>query len=312
MGLAAAGTLLGSLALYSASRGVRARREVPRDGRMMVIDGTPLHVVDRSQGPAIVMIHGLGGQLRNFNYGVADRLAERHRVILIDRPGAGYSSVMSDGRTGIVAQADLIARLIEVMELDRPLLVGHSLGAAIALALAERWPHLVRGLALIAPLTQPLTTLPRATETLAALPRSLRLALAAMVAVPLGRLAGERTMASAFAPEPVAPDFMTRGGGMLSMQPGVLASALTDIGRAQGEMAEIAAGFPTMSLPAHILFAREDRVLEPDLHGARTAAALPNGRLEMVEGGHMLPITQPDLTARFIEGAWRESASPIS
>ncbi len=76
----------GGLALFSRFAARRIERDVPPDGQFLTIDGVRLHYADRGHGPAIVMIHGLGGQMRNFGYALADQLVADHRVILVDRP----------------------------------------------------------------------------------------------------------------------------------------------------------------------------------------------------------------------------------
>lgn len=138
----AALTVAGGLGLsfYSDRLARDAERQVPPDGRYIRVDGARLHYVDKGTGPAIVMVHGLAGQLRNFGYGMLDILAKDHRVILVDRPGSGYSTADEDREPNIVEQAAIVARFIEALGIDRPLLVGHSLGGAIALALALDHP----------------------------------------------------------------------------------------------------------------------------------------------------------------------------
>ncbi|MEO6076004.1 MAG: alpha/beta fold hydrolase, partial [Dokdonella sp.] len=65
---------------------------IPRDGKLLMIDGNRLHYLERGTGRPIVLIHGLSGQMRNFSTVLVDRLAADHRVVLIDRPGSGYSA----------------------------------------------------------------------------------------------------------------------------------------------------------------------------------------------------------------------------
>ncbi len=297
------GAALAGLALYSARVARDAKRKVQRDGDMVDVAGTRLHVVDRGQGSPILMIHGLAGQLRNFNYGVADELAGTNRVIVVDRPGAGYSPALTARWAGIAAQAKLIAALIEALHLDRPLLVGHSLGGAVSLAVASARPDLVGGLALIAPLSQVPSGVPRILAALSRLPYPARLALAHTVGTPLGQLLRKRSLGRAFAPEPVAPDFATRGGEALSRRAVTLAAAIGDLNGIEGEMHSLAACYPRLRLPTALLFGRDDQVLDPAVHGIRTAGQIPDARIELVEGGHMLPVTRPDLVARFIADA---------
>src|SRR5579863_10522110 len=64
----------------------------PPLGRFLELDGERIHYVDEGAGPPLLLIHGLGGQLRNFTYALVGRLANEFRVIAVDRPGSGYST----------------------------------------------------------------------------------------------------------------------------------------------------------------------------------------------------------------------------
>jgi pimeloyl-ACP methyl ester carboxylesterase len=291
------------LSLYSERVARAAERLVPQDGRHLQVEGAKLHYVDRGSGPAIVMIHGLGGQLRNFSYGMLAPLAADHRVILIDRPGSGYSRADDDGEPGIGAQAAILGRFIDLLGIERPLVVGHSLGGALALSLAIQRPELVHGLALIAPLTQPQDDVPEAFKGLAAIPAGVRRLFAQTIATPLSRLTAERTLAAVFAPEVPPADFVTRGGGALSQRPANIAAAAADLAAAAHEIAGIAAHYPTLTVPTAILFGRDDAILDLVLHGERTAAIIPGARIEITPGGHMIPVTAAEATVRFVREA---------
>ena len=296
----------GLLAGYSAWATRSAERQVPADGRFIDVPGARLHFVERGAnnggGAPIVMIHGLGGQLRNFSYSLAHRLSDR-RLVLVDRPGSGYSRSRP---MGIADQAKAIATLIARLGLQRPLVVGHSLGGAVALALALNHPSRVGALALVAPLTQVQPEVPAAFEGLARLPAAARLPFAWMLGTPMAKLTGRRTLEQVFAPEPVPDDFPVRGGALLASRPANIDAASFELGRANEDMAALVPRYAELKLPVGILFARGDNVLSADLHGRPTAAAIAGARLEMMEGGHMTPITQPERVATFI----REVASP--
>ncbi len=133
------------------SRWIEGR--IPRDGDILTINGTDMHYLDRGQGRPIALIHGLSGQMRNFAPDLVDKLAADHRVILVDRPGSGYSSPLASGTNSLSGQAAVIAGLIGALDLQAPLIVGHSLGGAVALTLVLDRPDLVGALALIAPAT---------------------------------------------------------------------------------------------------------------------------------------------------------------
>ncbi|HEX8553594.1 MAG TPA: alpha/beta hydrolase [Sphingomonas sp.] len=297
----AAAVVPAMLAGYSGMTRRAAERAVPADGTIIDIDGAQIHYVDKGIGPAIVMIHGLGGQLRNFSYALTDYFPDR-RVILVDRPGSGYSHGDS-GALGVGEQAAIIAKLIGRLGLDRPLIVGHSLGGAVALALALDHGAQVGACALIAPATQPKDVPPPGLEAIAAIarmPAAVRLPFAWTVATPMATLTAKQTAAAIFAPEAAPEDFGVRGGGVLGVRPNNISAAAHDIGDLGSLLKAMAPRYPSLTIPVGILYAAGDRVLDPKLHGEKTAAAIPGAWLEMIEGGHMIPITQPERVAAFI------------
>jgi pimeloyl-ACP methyl ester carboxylesterase len=294
----AVGAFVGAGALYSRLAQRRSERLAPAMGDFITIDGARLHYVVAGEGAPILLIHGLGGQLRNFSYALMERLARSHRVILLDRPGAGHSPRVRG--FGIAEHAALVARFIEELALDRPIVVGHSLGGAVALALALDHPELVGRLALVAPLTQPDMIVRQPFKTFLALPLWLREAACNTAAVPFGAAIRQRVPEATFAPEPVARDFDLAGGGILVLRPDALGAGFEEISTASAQLARLAPRYPGIERPVRILYGRDDRVLDPTIHGTRTAKAIPGSRLELIEGGHMLPVTQPDAVARFI------------
>ncbi|WP_380778571.1 alpha/beta fold hydrolase [Sphingomonas sp. R86520] len=291
------------LSLYSSRVARRAEELVPAEGRFLDVAGARLHYIDVGSGPAIVMVHGLGGQLRNFSYGLVDLLKDEFRVIVVDRPGSGYSTA-TGAMPSIVAQGAIIADFIQKLGLDRPLLVGHSLGGAISLAVGLDHPHLVRALALIAPLTQPLEKVPESFRGLARIPAGARLAFAQVLGTPLSRLTSARTLEGIFAPEAVPEDFVTRGGGALSVRPIAIAAAAADLAGANDDVTAMAERYAGIDVPTRILFGRQDAILDPAWNGHRTAAVIPGAKIDTIEGGHMVPITAPDACARFVRAAF--------
>src|SRR5229473_2561629 len=83
---------LGGLVIFTAVTARRVEAALPPRGRFIEIAGARIHYLDKSSGPAIVILHGLGGQMGNFTYALLERLTGEFRVILMDRPGSGYST----------------------------------------------------------------------------------------------------------------------------------------------------------------------------------------------------------------------------
>jgi pimeloyl-ACP methyl ester carboxylesterase len=207
----AAATAAAGMLSFTRHTARKAEALVPPDGRLVEIDGQRVHVAEDGAGPPLLLIHGLGGQMRNFSPRLVADLARDHRVIRVDRPGSGYSPRAAKTRADLRTQAQLMAQLIDEFGLEKPWLVGHSLGGALALTLAAAHPDKIGGLLLIAPVSQPVTEVPRAFKGLM-VPRRLRRLIAHTVAIPLTVLASGALWRQVFAPEHVPDDFPVSGG----------------------------------------------------------------------------------------------------
>lgn len=273
---------------------------VPAQGQYLEVPGARIHYVDLGprDAPAIVMVHGILGNIRNFTYAFADRLAADHRVIVIDRPGWGYST-LTGPRPDLAEQARMVADFSDGLGLETPLLVGHSMGGAVALALALSHPKKVRALALIAPYTQPIERPPEPFKGLV-VPGPLRTILSWTLAIPIAMRTGKTKTAQVFHPDPAPADFGTRGGGLLGMRPQGFQSATFEMGIAVAAMEAQAPRYGAIGLPVAILYGRDDALLDPELHGTDTAAAIPGATIELVEGGHMLPVTHAEVTEAWL------------
>ncbi|SFI64806.1 alpha/beta fold hydrolase [Albimonas pacifica] len=304
----------GLIGLHAArlKRGQRlAEAAAPKTGRTTRVPGGAIHWVEAGEGPPIVLIHGLGGSLRNWTYAVSERLADRHRVISIDRPGCGYSERAGDDHAALSTQARMIADFLDAEKIAKPLVVGHSLGGAVTLTLALEHPEKISGFALVAPLTHPVSKPPEAFAGLAVRSPLMRRALAWTVAVPLAKKYAARTLAMVFAPEPAPEDFVIRGGGVLGLRPRAFVATSADFAASAG-IAELAPKWEAIALPGGVLYGDEDALLDHREQGEALVARLPHLEWTVLEGrGHMLPITAPDETAAFIRRmAERAFATP--
>lgn len=306
------GLLGGGLAAYSGVTARRLEKAVPRDGDLIEVNGQTLHYTDDGSGPPIVMIHGLAGQMRNFARAMVDDLARDYRVIRVDRPGSGYSPRAASTSARLRVQAETVAELIRILKLERPLIVGHSLGGALALSIALNHPDVVGGLALVAPLTQvqDISDVPEVFKGLVIRSPALRKTIAWTLATPMGMRKAEELLREVFAPEPVPTDFGTEGGGLLAMRPNNFYASSADLCDLEGELEGMVERYPTLSVPVSILYAGADNLLNAKLHGERTAGEIPGAEIELVEGGHMLPFTQPELTAAFVRRAAARQEQP--
>lgn len=289
------------LVLFSAFSSKKAAQYLPPAGSFAQLGSTQLHYLDQGQGPVIVMIHGLAGCLQNFTYGLASPLAKNYRVICVDRPGCGYSVRSGQADPSLEAQADTMALLLDHLGVDSAIFVGHSLGGAISLAMAQRHPQRVKGLALIAPLTHlPDEPAPVFKALDIASPFARRL-IGWTLAVPGTIYRMHASLKVIFGPEKAPSDFAIRGGGILSLKPQTFITASSDLQQAKTSMPIIEAGYASMTTPVSVLYGREDRVLSCKLNGEDLVSRITGLQLTLVDGGHMLPVTQVERTLQFVE-----------
>ena len=277
---------------------------VPPIGRFVEVGGLSLHVADSGPRPGLsepplLFIHGLLGQLNEFAYALATRFPER-RVVLIDRPGAGYSQTAHPQT--LAEQAKTVARAIEALGLEKPLVVGHSLGGAVALALALDHRDRIGGLALVAPLTHLVAAQPKILGELARRGRFACWLTAWTFGPVVTLLRSGMARDMVFAPDPMPARFWSLGGGLLAARPSALLAAASDVLTQPRELPGMIRRYGALDLTIGVLYGEGDKLLDPERQGVDFCAEAPGAELTRVAGGHMLPLTRPGETETFIRG----------
>lgn len=292
---------IGALIWWSGRIARRAERMAPRTGKFTQVTGGRIHWEDRGEGPPILFVHGLGGQLRNWTYDVVPRLEGAFRCIVIDRPGCGYSEREGDARADLREQARMVAEFLDREGIGPVLVAGHSLGGALALTLALEHPERVAGLALVAPLTHPMPDPPPAFRALTVASPFLRRALGRTLAAPMAERLAERTLAMIFAPEPVPEDFPVRGGSVLGLRGREFVAASADLTAVPAAVAAISARYEALETPGGVLYGEADEILPWQAQGEALTRRAGQLEWELLKGrGHMLPVTAGEETAAFI------------
>ncbi|MDT8326224.1 MAG: alpha/beta hydrolase [Roseovarius sp.] len=156
--------LLAGLWVYANHRArlheARAEAAFPPEGEIITVDGHPVHAVIMGPegAPDLVLIHGASGNTRDMTFDLAPKLARDFRVIVFDRPGLGYSARINRTGATISQQADLLQRAASQLGADRPIVLGHSYGGAVALAWALNHPRGIAGLVMLAGAAKPWDT----------------------------------------------------------------------------------------------------------------------------------------------------------
>lgn len=278
-----------------------AREAVPPPGRFIDVGDDSIHVVEEGEGRPILFIHGLGGTLFHFTFPLFGALRDEFRLIALDRPGSGYSERRGKGPASPREQARFIADFIDAAGLERPLVVGHSLGGAIALALALDHPDKIAGLALISPLTHHTAAIPPEFAALHIRSPLVRRIVAETIAVPLAVRNRDRVLGFVFGPNQPPDDYAIAGGAMLGLLPGHFFATSTDFVAIGSEMQAQENRYSDLSMPVGVLFGTHDRVLDPQRHGHAMAEKVPGLELELLEGvGHMPQYIERDRVAALI------------
>ena len=203
----------GLLAALAAAAGLTwARRDqhrqlYPPRGEVWALPSGPTHVIEggRADGPPLLLIHGSDGVALDWPLSpLWDRLAPYARLTAPDRPGHGYTPARPGEAVTVEKNVERCLELLGALGLERVTVVGHSYGAAVALALALREPARVRALVLISPLVLPAKGL---TRPLAYVPRVpvLEPLLTRVLLLPAGRIVAHIEGSNAFYPAPVPP-----------------------------------------------------------------------------------------------------------
>lgn len=148
--VAGAATFLAVTAVVNRHFARKAQRDNPPQGRFVDVDGVRLHYVERGSGRPLVLFHGNGSMIQDFqSSGLIDLAAENYRVIVFDRPGFGHSLRPRNVVCSPDAQADLFRNALDRLGVQRAIVLGHSWGAFVAVALAVKHPSFVEALVLV-------------------------------------------------------------------------------------------------------------------------------------------------------------------
>ncbi|MGK7652914.1 alpha/beta fold hydrolase [Roseovarius sp. B08] len=308
---------LGAVALLSSCAGLAEVKERsaedahPPLGHLIEVDGTRVHVWVEGSGPDVVLIHGAGGNLRDFTFDLAKRLTPRYRVIAFDRPGLGYTERLP-GYGGVGStegespreQAALLQKAARQVGVRRPVVVGHSFGGAVALAWGLNAPQETSALVLLASVSNPwpgeLGTFYNVTGT----------ALGGAAAVPLiTALASaervQRSIAGTFAPQKPPRGYSDYLGPGLTLRRETLrANGQQVLGLRPHIVAMSQQYRDVLRMPVEIVHGDADDTVPLEVHSIPLSKQLRNGNLTVLEGvGHMPHHVRPRASVAAIDRA---------
>ena len=285
----------GTAAYYVQRRSARAERAHRPLGRFINVDGVRLHYLDEGEGPPLVLLHGLGSMVEDFVLsGLVREASKRYRVIAFDRPGYGHSERPRRLRFGAAAQAELLRKALHRLEVHRPVVLGHSWGTLVAVALALESPEVPRSLVLASGLYFPSLRLDAPLMAPPAIPL-----VGDVLARTLSPLAGRAMwpgfLRLIFGPAPVPPAFAAAFPTWLALRPGQLRAVAEDALATLGATLRAARRYRELTLPVVMVAGERDRYVSAKAHTVRLHRLLPSSRLLVSpHSGHM--VHHSDLT----------------
>lgn len=293
--LFAAGALAGLAAAAGAAiavehQALEAERSFPPRGLFLEADGVRLHYID-SGGPGqpVVMFHGNGAMIDDLVIsGIVERSARRYRTIVFDRPGYGHSERPRDRDWTPTAQAHLFHQALRELEVERPIIFGHSWGCLVAIAFALAFPDEVGGLVLAAGYYFPqaqaeITALSAPAATVAG--DMLRHTLAPF----LVRRLAPRAISRMFAPLPVTEAFKAEFPLPLSLRPSQIRASSEEVAMMNAVAGELARRYRGIRVPTAIVAGEADEIVETPFHSIRLHDHIAGSTLHLMpEMGHML------------------------
>ena len=239
----------------------KAERRNPPTGRFITVDGVRLHYVEQGTGRPLVLLHGNGSMIQDFeSSGLVDLAAKAYRVIAFDRLGFGYSDRPRSTVWTPEAQADLINAALMQMGVSQPLVFGHSWGTLVAVALALKYPRNIRALILASGYYYPTVR----ADVLVLSPPALPLigdVLSHTISPLLGRLMWPLFLRKIFGPSPVPKKFAGFPEEM-AMRPSQIRAAAAETALMIPAAYSFREAYGHLKMPVVIVAGTEDRVSE--------------------------------------------------
>jgi pimeloyl-ACP methyl ester carboxylesterase len=289
-------------ALWVRQRARKAESDTPPIGRFLEVDGVRLHYIEQGEGSPVVLLHGNAVLLQDFiGSGLIDRLAQRHRVIAFDRPGFGYSERPRDRLWTVSAQAALLETALAHLDVRQPVVVGHSWGTLVALAIAMNPPADLRGLVLISGYFYPTARLDVALSAPAALPM-LGDAMRYTVSPLMGRIFLKQMVKTLFAPAPVPEHFLEVVPREMMLRPSQIRARTEDAAFMVPAAEWLQNHYSKLKLPVSIFAGAGDKIVDAESQSGRLHLDLQNSTLTITPGaGHMMHYTQAQEIAESVD-----------
>ncbi len=296
---------LAILALVTQAGVFALQRAYPGRGRMIEVAGATLNVLDigprDAAGPPVVMIHGASSNLEVMRQPLGEMLASNHRVILIDRPGHGWSTRARREDSTPAIQGRLIDEALEKLGVGPVILVVHSWSGALGARMALDYPERVAGLVMLAPVAYPWRGGIGWYTKLVSIPVIGPL-LAYTITLPLGYFLAGPGARGVFLPQVMPDGFVGNTATALLLRPREFLANARDIVTLRAAVEEQAPRYGDIRVPTVVISGEIDKTVTTNIHSRPFAKAVSNAKLIVLpDVGHMVQNAAPELVISEIE-----------
>lgn len=299
------------LALVTQAGVLALSRMYPPQGKFVDVAGGRIHIVEIGTKDAkslpVVLVHGASSSLETMRKPLGDLLAKRHRVILIDRPGLGWSTRERTEESTPAIQARMIDEALGKLGISRAIFVGHSLGGAIMPEMALAFPQRVAGLVMLSPVLYRWPGGVGQFNRLATVPIIGPL-LAYTITLPIGNFMVESGTRYVFAPQPMPDGYVDDTQVKLVIRPRIFLNNAWDLDALKAAVTKRAPDYPQIKVPVTIVTGDTDSTVSPKIHSSHFAEAVHQTKLIVLPNvGHMPQVADPALIVREIESMMTEA-----
>jgi pimeloyl-ACP methyl ester carboxylesterase len=299
-------------ALVTQAGVIAFQHRFPAQGKAIEVAGATLNVLDigakDAAGPPIVLLHGASSNLETMRRPLGERLAARHRVILIDRPGHGWSSASAEETSTPAAQARMIEEALKKLDVGPVVLVVHSWAGALGARMALDYPARVAGLAMLAPVTHPWEGGVGWYNELVTKPVIGPL-LAYTVTLPLGYFLLAPGARAVFLPQVMPDGYVTDTATPLLLRPREFLANARDLVRLKQAVKEQVPRYGEITAPTVLISGDVDKTVSTNIHSRPFAEAVASAKLIVLPGvGHMVQDAATDLVIHEVEAMVAKTA----
>jgi pimeloyl-ACP methyl ester carboxylesterase len=285
--LVAAGALLAATAIVNGQLAKKAQRDNPPRGKFIDVAGVRLHYVERGRGTPLVLFHGNGSMIQDFeSSGLIDLAAETYRVIVFDRPGFGHSSRPRHVAWTPDAQADLFKKALAQLGVSQAIVLGHSWGASVAVALAIRHPAFVQALVLASGYYFPTPRTDVVASVVSAVP-VLGDVISHTISPPAARMMWPAMLRKLFGPRPIPKKFEGFPKEM-ALRPSQMRAAAAEATMMIPAALMSSKSYAKLAMPTIIIAGEADRLIDVE-QSVRLHGDIKQSKLRRIAGaGHMI------------------------